>query len=785
MPIPKCRTSEQVSRREAIKRLGAAGAGTFLGFAGRPSAGPRAEDIVIAGKPVEIVVASLSPATVRISALPIENGVASTLPMGGAIAAEGQGREIARRRSASRFEPVRAEDVVVRFTASPPTLRIETRSGRLIQRLTFDPAGPGISFPLGSGPLLGLGPGGPQFDRKGTTDAMRSGQAAYRLRTHGGRVPIQWLVGTDGWGMFIHRPFGTFDFTGAEGQFLPSPAASLEAVRKAPPEDPAEALRVALPLDLFIVAASDPRALMREYARITGLPEMPARWTLGYMQSHRTLAGPEEVLGVARTMREKKLPCDALIYLGTEFTPSGWNTRNGEFAWHEGNFPDPKGMIATLHGQDFKIVLHVVIEGRRLTGSVEEPCDPKNAVPSGRTPDDKWPEDRSVPGYWPYHKPLFDLGVDGYWPDQGDGLDPESRLNRNRMYWEGSRIWRPNERPFALHRNGYAGMQRYAAFLWSGDVQSLWETLRTHVPAAVNTGLSGIPYWGTDIGGFVPTAEYTGELHVRWFQFGAFCPSFRAHGRHWHLKLPWGWDGGDGGPKETTSFTPDPAELKNPRVEPILKKYLELRYRLLPYTYTTVRDGCETGMPIIRALWLHYPEDAEAVRRGDQYLWGRDILVSPVVEKGATSRRLYLPKAEKGWYDFWTEERLEGGREIERPVDLETMPLHVRAGAILPFGPVRQFAEERVDEPMGLIVYSGADGAGTIYEDDGKSFDYRKGEWMRIEMTWRDAERRLTLRLGRDSRMLPPAKRTIVVRIAGEKARRTISFEGKPLYVRV
>ena len=136
------------------------------------------------------------------------------------------------------------------------------------------------------------------------------------------------------------------------------------------------------------------------------------------------------------------------------------------------------------------------------------------------------------------------MGVDGFWPDQGDGLDAASRLNRNRMYWEGSQLWRPDERPFALHRNGYAGMQRYAAYLWTGDVRSRWETLKTHVPVAVNTGLSGIPYWGTDIGGFIPTSEYTGELHVRWFQFGAFCPSFRAHGRHWHLRLPWGWDGG-------------------------------------------------------------------------------------------------------------------------------------------------------------------------------------------------------------------------------------------------
>ena len=130
----------------------------------------------------------------------------------------------------------------------------------------------------------------------------------------------------------------------------------------------------------------------------------------------------------------------------------------------------------------------------------------RERVPSGRTPDDRWPDDRNAACYWPYHKPLYDLGVDGWWPDQGDGLDGRRASRGIRMYWEGTQLWRPNERPFALHRNGAAGMQRYGAFLWSGDVQSRWETLKTHVPVAVNTGLSGIPFWGTDIGGFVPTA---------------------------------------------------------------------------------------------------------------------------------------------------------------------------------------------------------------------------------------------------------------------------------------
>ena len=210
---------------------------------------------------------------------------------------------------------------------------------------------------------------------------------------------------------------------------------------------------------------------------------------------------------------------------------------------------------------------------------------------------------------------------------------------------------------------------------------------------------------------------------------------------------------------------------------------MELRYRLLPYIYTAAKECCETGLPMMRALWLHYPDDPAAVGRGDEFLWGRDMLVAPVVEKGAVSRRLYLPRG--AWYDFWTEERLEGGREIDRPVDLETMPLHVRAGAILPLGPVKQYAEEPVEAPLTLVVYPGADGASSIYEDDGKSFNYRKGDWMRIEMAWKDADRKLTLRLAPGSRLRPPAKRKIEVRLAGEKTTKSVVFDGSPLEIRL
>jgi len=227
---------------------------------------------------------------------------------------------------------------------------------------------------------------------------------------------------------------------------------------------------------------------------------------------------------------------------------------------------------------------------------------------------------------------------------------------------------------------------------------------------------------------------------------------------------------------------PDPAELHNAAVEPICRKYLELRYRLMPYLYTAVREAHDTGLPIMRALWLHYPDDRLAIGRGDEYLWGRDILVAPVVEPGTAQRRLYLPRG--AWYDFWTGESIRGGSDITRPVDLETMPLYVRAGAIVPLGPVKQYTAEPVDAPLTLVVYPGADGRGSVYEDDGHSFGYQRGEWMRILAEWNDARRALSLRLAEGSRRLAPMPRRIEVRVATRPSRE-VMFDGSPLEIRL
>jgi alpha-glucosidase (family GH31 glycosyl hydrolase) len=739
--------NEQWNRRQVLKSMATASAALMLPGNAQPQlASPTAEDNL------EIQISSVSDRTLRLSIVPVKNGHADSIPFNGSLIKAAWDSPVTRLGIGTQPQVIKIGGLMLRLSPDPLTIAVVTANGETVQTLLWDRPTGAVGFTTGNSPLLGLGEGGPQFDRRGSVDRMISGQGGYKLATHGGRVPIPWIIGTSGWAMFFNQPYGTFDFTGSQSKFVPS--------------DP----QAAVPLDIFFTATGEPATIMAEYAGLTGHAEMPPLWSFGYQQSHRTLASRGEILAEARTFREKKLPCDALIYLGTGFCPSGWNTENGSFVWNSRVFPDPKAMLEELHEQHFKVALHAVILSDKLQGNVHDACEISRF------------DQELASCHWDEHRKDFAMGVDGWWPDEGDPLDLASRLVRNRMYWEGPQIDRPNQRPFALHRNGYAGMQRYGSFLWSGDVYSTWETLKTQVPIGINTSLTGIPYWGTDIGGFVPTKEFSAELYLRWFQFAAFCTLFRSHGRAWKLRLPWGWNTGEPGPLETGSYgvtgIPDSSQLHNEQVEPICRKYLELRYRLMPYLYSAVRECTDTGLPIMRALWLHYPDDPQAVACGDQYLFGRNLLVAPVVEPGATVRPIYLPHG--NWYDFWTDELIEGGRNVHREVTLDIIPLYVRAGSVLPLGPVKQFANEKVDQPLSISIYPGADGSFLLYEDDGASFNYKRGEWMGIQMTWNDAERLLKLHLAAGSRMLLPEK-NIEVKL-GQRVR-SLAFQGRPLQV--
>lgn len=629
----------------------------------------------------------------------------------------------------------------------------------MVQELTFASDGDtnAITFRTAA-PVLGLGEGGPQFDRREHFYPLQNGEGTRSLAIDGARIQVPFLVGTEGWALFVSEPFGEFDWRGEQGIFHPRTGT---AVGQA---------------DLFVIDAREPADAMREFIRLTGAPVLPPKWALGYLQSHRTLSTEADILAEAKTFREKQLPCDAFIFLGTGFCPAGWNLGHDSFEFNTNVFiHDAATVINELHAEHLQVVLHVVPlreDYPALHGEI--PPVPGEVL-----------DPQDIGTYWNRHRMLFTEGVDGWWPDEGDWLNVPSRLARHRMYYEGPLRDRPNIRPWNLQRNGYAGIARYGGWIWSGDVSSSWKTLAAQVAVGLNSSLSVSPFWGTDIGGFFPSAdkEYTGELYARWFEFAAFCPLFRSHGRTWHLHLPWGWDTGDPGPVESKTV-PDPPELHNAAVEPVCRKYDDLRYQLMPYTYTLVREAHDSGMPLMRALWLQYPDDPQAVTLGDEYLWGRDLLIAPVTKKGATTRRVYLPRG--NWFDWWTNEKMTGQQWVERPVDLATMPIYVRAGAVIPLDPVRQYLAQPVTEPTMLRVYSGADGTFTLYDDDGRSLDYLRDAdlttvWIRFH--WDDKARRLTIEPDVRMKHWPGGVRVYQVQLADGTETRRIEFHGEPVSV--
>jgi alpha-glucosidase/alpha-D-xyloside xylohydrolase len=712
-----------------------------------------ATNILFGGVPVELTISQVSERTVRVELAPLdEQGQPRTNSPSPALVPFATTEKL-RVRELEAEKEVSVGPLRVTVQPQPLIIAVHRADGTLVQELRFDSDnGTNAMLFQTAAPVLGLGEGGPQFDRREQLYRDQNGEGVSTLATDGARMMAPYLIGTEGWALFVSEPRGEFDLRGAKGAFRPRGSAGRAEV--------------------FVVDAREPGDAMREYVRLTGAPVMPPKWALGYMQSHRTLSTEADILAEARMFREKQLPCDAVIYLGTGFCTNGWNFGHDSFQFNTNVFAhDAATVIKELHAENLHVILHVVPLQRdypSLHGQI--PPAPGETL-----------DKRDIGVYWERHHDLFADGIDGWWPDEGDWLDVASRLERHRMYYEGPLAARPNVRPWDLQRNGYAGIARYGGWFWSGDVSSTWKTLSEQVKVGQNACLSVSPFWGTDIGGFYPSQnrEYTGELYARWFEYAAFCPLFRSHGRTWKLHLPWGWNTGETGPVESRP-APDPSELHNAAVEPICQKYLNLRYRLLPYNYTLVREACDTGMPLIRALWLQYPQDAEAVASGDEYLWGGDLLIAPVVEKDAKSRKVYLPAG--GWYDWWTGEKLEGKRAIERPVDLATMPIYARAGAIIPLDPVRQYTDQPVTEPTALQVYPGADGAFTLYDDDGQSPGYGNGSdaktvWIR--MRWNDATHRLTLEPDGRMKKWPGGTRVFAAKIMGGQAEaKRIEFRG-------
>jgi alpha-D-xyloside xylohydrolase len=278
-----------------------------------------------------------------------------------------------------------------------------------------------------------------------------------------------------------------------------------------------------------------------------------------------------------------------------------------------------------------------------------------------------------------------------------------------------------------LSRSAFAGSQRNGVTAWSGDVLSDWLSFKRQIPAGLNFSVSGLPYWTTDIGGFFiasPSDPKFRELFVRWFQFGTFSPIFRVHG---------------------TRYNPDENELWSygPEAGKILVQYDTLRYRLLPYIYSLAWKTTSQSYTPMRPLVMDFREDVNAQNVGDQFMYGPAFLVNPVTEPGATTRRVYFPQAK--WYDFWTGATADGGKFADVAATLDRMPLYVRAGAIVPMGPDEEYSSQKPDNPIELRIYPGADGDFTLYEDQGDTYNYEKGQYATVPIHWNDAAHTLTV----------------------------------------
>jgi alpha-D-xyloside xylohydrolase len=530
---------------------------------------------------------------------------------------------------------------------------------------------------------------------------------------------------------------------------------------------------VADTVDYYFLYGPEFDAIVAAYRDMTGAAPMFGKWAYGFWQCKNKYESQAEVLGVAHQYRELHIPVDNIVQ-----DWFWWNIM-GEPTFNK-NYPDPEGMIDNLHQNNFHVMFSFwpyfrpgspVYEDMDKQGYFIDRTKVSGFHPSGQALYDAFnPAAREY--YWQLiDKGLLQLGADSWWLDT-DEPETEGRetnilatnkvaLGNGARYanlfplmttsavYEGQRSTSDQKRVFTLSRSAFAGAQRNGITAWSGDVESNWLSFARQIPGGLNFELSGLPYWTTDIGGFIignPDDPAYRELFVRWFEYGAFCPIFRLHGTRTTNQ------------NELWSYGPEAQE--------ILTSYDRFRYRLLPYIYSLAWMTTSEAYTPMRPLAMDFRTDVRALNTGDEFLFGPAILVSPVTEAGATSRRVYLPKAK--WYDFWTGRATEGGSATEAQAPLGRIPLHIRAGSILPMGPDLEWTTQKPADPIELRVYTGADGSFILYEDENDTYAYEKGARAIIPMHWDEANRKLTIgdRQGKFLGMLD--RRTFRIVFVGE-----------------
>jgi alpha-glucosidase len=540
------------------------------------------------------------------------------------------------------------------------------------------------------------------------------------------RMVMPVLVSSRGYGLFIDNPWAAEWDLGTDGASFGYEAQGGDLVY------------------YFIAGPSLPQILER-YTRLTGRPALPPRWTFGLIQSKYGYRNRQEVEDLVATFREKEIPLDCVVL------DLFWFRKMGDLRFDRAAFPRPEQLIGWLREQGIRVITieePYVLKGSRLFPEAER------LGLFGRQPDGSpyiftiWAGEGGLVDFtqpfarhwWAeQHEPLFAAGISGWWTDLTEPeVHPHDMVHHggiapavHNVYASymlqslamAQQQFNPEGRLFVMSRAGWPGVQALGASHWSGDINTNWEALANQPVLGLLMGTAGMPYWNTDIGGF--RGQFPSpELYVRWFQFGVFTPTVRPHGEL-QAREPW---------------------LFGPEAEATVIRYIRLRYQLLPYTYTLAHQAWLSGMPLMRPLLLQYPDDPKGRNLTDQYLWGADLLIAPVLAEGASSRPVYLPEGD--WYDFWSPKRFAGGRQVTVRAPLETLPLFVRAGAIIPMAPVRRHTGP-LDE-LTLAVYPGPDQSQfELYEDDGETTAYREGAYATTLFTCQPSDGRLTIGIGR------------------------------------
>jgi alpha-D-xyloside xylohydrolase len=518
-------------------------------------------------------------------------------------------------------------------------------------------------------------------------------------------------------------------------------------------------------VSFFVILGKTTDEIYAGYRLLTGATPMLPKSAYGFTQSKQRYDTQDEVLNIAKGYRDRHLPADTVV---VDFL---YYTKMGQMDMDAAKWPDPQRMNDQLHAMGFHSLISIwprFIYGSRFydmmrtKGWFEQHAD---GTPTNGDPNDPVGSDIDTTNpaaarwYWGEIRDNFvNKGFDSIWLDETEpdlppngsyfSIGPGTRyfnaypLFHTASVYDGFRR-DEKQRALILARASYLGAQRNAAIFWSSDIYSTWDEFQRTIPAGLDFTASGMPYWCSDTGGFLnlppehhplhtplldpsDARDNVGgyddypELYVRWFEYAVFEPIFRTHGTR-NFNEPWSY---------------------GKQAEPILAKYLRMRYQLLPYVYSLGYFSYSTGAPYMRALFMDFPNDPNVAGMGDEYMFGPAFLVAPVTEQGATSRNVYLP-AGSDWYNYWTNERLKGGQTVEVSAPIDTIPLFVRAGSIIPLGSEILSTEEK-QTIAKVLVYPGADGDFTLYNDDGKTYAYEKGDSQITHLHWSDMAGQLT-----------------------------------------